>query len=557
MKHLFLQEATLSAHKKAQTDEGPRYVATLLLLLQSGVELSPGARARTLAAAWARRDHALADHLLAQKGWGLPDVVKALQLLDTGRALRALSRRISRLQEGGRVSKRRLGQLRSALKDLQREGDPAGSLSGALARRVRRWVRSFSAEKLEFYAMTFPLAPWRELADLVHLAPSDFQLPWFLGVAFGAAPPEGSMMAACQGVAAADLPALLRRMPVPYSYLRLRHQPLSEEARDAVAAYEPLGTLLWYYEELRGPATDRRIAERLEAGEDPDIGYGKLMERLLTLQDLKVGFLPGLLPVAERRLRALRPALEPPVVVLGDASSSMTVSIRVATIIGSLLAALSQAELRFFNQGLLRPRVQPRCIADVLQVTKETAANGSTSPAAALWPSLNERAVVRSFLIVTDEEENTAHKGQMFDAMFEVYRRDCFPAQVTFVSFTAPTRKGPMTQALSRREIPFKIFRFDPSRPDLTKLDALLGVLAAEARSFDELAEQVAAALRAGTPLAEVAAALPGIVAPQETQAQTQEAPLKEAQAPVGAKAHEEKAQGWLGRLLGALRPRP
>jgi hypothetical protein len=542
MKHLFLQEATLAAHLEAQTNEGARYVATLLLLLQTGVELSPGARGRTLAAAWARRDHALADHLLAQKGWGLPDVVKALQLLDTGRAVRALSRRIARLQEQGRVSKRRLGQLRSALNDLQREACklPA-SLTGALARRVRRWVRSFSAEKLEFYAMTFPLAPWRELADLVHLAPSDFQLPWFLGVAFGAAPPEGSMMAACQGVAPADLPALLARLPVPYSYLRLRHQPLSEEARDAVAAYEPLGTLLWYYEELRGPAADRRIAERLAAGEDPDIGYGKLMERLLTLQDLKVGFLQRLLPVAERRLRALRPALEPPVVVLGDASSSMTVSIRVATIIGSLLAALSQAELRFFNQGLLRPKVQPRCIADVLAVTKETVASGSTSPAAALWPSLSERALVRSFLVVTDEQENTAHKGQMFDAMFEAYRRDCFPAQVTFVSFTAPTSQGAMTQALSRRQIPFKIFRFDPRRPDLTKLDALLGVLAAEAASFDELAEQVAAVLREGKALAEVAAALPGIVAPED--------------APAAAPA-QEKAQGWLGRLLGALRPR-
>jgi hypothetical protein len=58
--------------------------------------------------------------------------------------------------------------------------------------------------------------------------------------------------------------------------------------------------------------------------------------------------------------------LDPPVVVLGDASYSMDVAIRTATVIGSLLTALTNAELRFFNVQSIPPHVVPRTIEQVL-----------------------------------------------------------------------------------------------------------------------------------------------------------------------------------------------
>lgn len=68
--------------------------------------------------------------------------------------------------------------------DVRREvaEGQATSVSGALARHVRAWIRSVPRENLEFFALQMPREPWQELADLVHCKASDFQLPWFLDV---------------------------------------------------------------------------------------------------------------------------------------------------------------------------------------------------------------------------------------------------------------------------------------------------------------------------------------------------------------------------------------
>ena len=179
--------------------------------------------------------------------------------------------------------------------------------------------------------------------------------------------------------------------------------------------------------------------------------------------------------------------LDPPVVVLGDASSSMTVAIRVATIIGSVLTVLTRADLRFFNQELIQPPRVPRTIDDVLQVADVIRATGTTAPAAALWPSLKRREVVRSLLVVTDEEENTACQGLRFDTMLARYREDVHPAQVVFLSFLSDQRQpGQMVSALRARGVPCRQFRLDARRPDLTKLDEILAHLSLGGARFRE-----------------------------------------------------------------------
>lgn len=484
---LFLDEATLLDHHRAQRERRADYVAALLLLLAHRVSLSPGARARALAAAWARRDDALGGFLLDRPEWDLTAVARAVQLLDAGRQARALRRRIARLEAEGRVRPRRLGNLRSALNDLTREGE-VGSFSGALARKVRRWVQTIPADKLEYYALTFPLAPWRTLADLCHLAPADFQLPWFLSVAFGAEPPPDTALAACNAATADALPALATRFRIPYSSLRVRVPPAQHppELRAAIAGYESLDTLLWYHEELACPAVDARITERLQAGEAPDLGYGKLMERLFAARDRKAPFWRLLLPLAERRIARHLLPIDAPVVVLGDASSSMMVAIRVATIIGAVLTVLARADLRFFNDKLIDPPTVPRRIADVLRVTDAIRAIGSTSPAAALWRSLTRRDRVRSFVVVTDEEENTSYKGLSFAEMLERYRREVHPAHVVFISFLDQRSPGQMVTRLTSLGIPCRQFRLDARRPDLTKLDEILGHLSISGELYRE-----------------------------------------------------------------------
>ena len=52
-----------------------------------------------------------------------------------------------------------------------------GNVTGALAKKIRAKVKTeLPAEKLEFYLLMFPTGVWKELADLVHFAPGDFQV---------------------------------------------------------------------------------------------------------------------------------------------------------------------------------------------------------------------------------------------------------------------------------------------------------------------------------------------------------------------------------------------
>ena len=497
VKQLFLREAKLIEHYRAQTDQYAEYTGMLLLLLQQGVSLSHATKARVLAACWARRDFEIASYLLDHETWSLPEVVKALKYLDAGRQIRALQKRITRLTAQGSAKPSTIGQLRSTIQDLQKE-EQLGSLSGALAKRLKRWINRIPKEKLSFYALSMPPEPWRELADLIHLRADDFQLDWFLPVVFGQDPPAESMAAACLNATQSDLPELINKWHAPYSFIRRSFTtPIREALRGRIAQYETLDTLLWYYEELACYEVDKHIHDRLTSGEAPTFGYGMLVERLLLFEKMGASFYKALVPIAERRLKEIKLPLESPVVVLGDASSSMNVAIRVSTIIGSMLATLTGAKIRFFNHELMswdrKNSFQPTSLHDLMGIVKQVKASGMTSPAASLWPSLRNRELVKHFVIVTDEEENKVapakHKKDRlyFAPMLKRYREEVYPAKVTFISFLQdPQKPGHMTPQLKEKSIPFLQFTMNGLRPDLKKLDALLGLLASESTFFQE-----------------------------------------------------------------------
>eukprot|EP00824_Muranothrix_gubernata_P023405 TRINITY_DN623_c0_g1_i5.p1 TRINITY_DN623_c0_g1~~TRINITY_DN623_c0_g1_i5.p1 ORF type:complete len:411 (+),score=74.20 TRINITY_DN623_c0_g1_i5:1025-2257(+) len=257
--------------------------------------------------------------------------------------------------------------------------------------------------------------------------------------------------------------------------------------------YEKLDTVIWYYEELRCTEVDMRILNRLEDGEEAQLSYGKLMERLLYFKRVRAPFFDQLSPIAERRLKEVSLPLEPPVVILGDASYSMDVAIRTATIISSLLTALTQAELLFFNTEVVRPSIVPRTIPEVLELASNTRASGMTAPAAALWEYYSSKQKIRFFIIVTDEIENVKSHDTYFAQLFWRYRQEVYPARIVFVSFLENIHeKGRMVSALEALGIVPLQFRLDAQRPDLRRLDALLGMLASEASFFATNADELA-----------------------------------------------------------------
>ena len=50
---------------------------------------------------------------------------------------------------------------------------------------------------------------------------------------------------------------------------------------------------------------------------------------------------------------------------------------------------------------------------EVLDMALRTTADGMTAPAASLWPFYEKKEVVKTFVIVTDEEENTGFKDHL------------------------------------------------------------------------------------------------------------------------------------------------
>ncbi len=187
--------------------------------------------------------------------------------------------------------------------------------------------------------------------------------------------------------------------------------------------------------------------------------------------------------------------LESPVVVLGDASSSMQVAINTSSIITLLLCSLADAELHLFKDEDIPVEKPPRSVADAVSFAKKMTASNSTSPAASLLPYYKAKKVIKTFIIVTDEEENTDYAGntvwesiqegeKMFAKLYKRYCSEIHPAQLIFISFTEPNRDGEMITALKKvigdstvSEF-VHVYKFDKRNPDLTKLDYVLEKLA-------------------------------------------------------------------------------
>eukprot|EP01117_Protostelium_nocturnum_P011037 TRINITY_DN4002_c0_g3_i1.p1 TRINITY_DN4002_c0_g3~~TRINITY_DN4002_c0_g3_i1.p1 ORF type:complete len:480 (+),score=208.88 TRINITY_DN4002_c0_g3_i1:169-1440(+) len=278
---------------------------------------------------------------------------------------------------------------------------------------------------------------------------------------------------------------------------------LTNSMKEAVASYSPIDTLIWFHEELQCEEVNTILQKRLREGEEPTFGYGKLMERILYIKSKGYSFLEDLIPIAEKRLTSLSLPLERPVVVCGDASRSMQIAVKTATIISSLLTVLTSAELRFFKDENVMPPVQPRTIREVLRVAEEVKADGGTIPAACLYESYKNKEVVKYFVLVTDEEENGDVEGMTWVELFKKYRAEvCADTKLVFISFLSdPKEKGQMMSELAKEEITPMQFKLNAIKPDLTKMDAFLALLSSDSKEFNQQTEEFSKTLRDGTPL--------------------------------------------------------
>lgn len=231
-------------------------------------------------------------------------------------------------------------------------------------------------------------------------------------------------------------------------------------------------------------------------------------------------FYGKLLPMAEAKLQGYRLPLEPVVVVAGDSSFSMDIAIKTATIISSVVVALTNdAELKFFNVKAYDAPTLPKTASQVLELTTSTKADGLTAPACLLWDYYNKKRPIKLFIVVTDEIENGKAKLKMRDVvsnmfyyiileksnntffaqLFYKYYTEVYAAKIMFISFVENPNtqtKGRMAIALEQMGIQPLVFTLDTARPDLTKLDKIIGILSSETSFFgvqvDFLAKSIA-----------------------------------------------------------------
>ncbi|WAR31528.1 hypothetical protein MAR_034070 [Mya arenaria] len=464
----FVGSVSTDEHFEAQSKNRDRYAAAMAVLQKNGNPSTSCCLGK------------------ARLQFGLLEVLKAVTLLDSGRQVRVLEKKLKRLQtSAGKAKPHTLGKLKSDIDNLN----------------TNKPLR-FTAEELEFYAIHFPKDPWKKLADIVHFHPKeDFtSMDWFLPYCFGGAAPEGSMVERCQALVAKnstdtdmDINALIKEFPIPYTVVKPHLSKLTDDSKARIASW---------YEDLKCAAVDEIILKRVEGGEEINLPNGKLLERLLYLKMLRENisnqrcyygsdpapekrtadetiapFFKYLIPPCQKKVDAISLSLETPIVVIGDASGSMEVAIRTSSIIAGLLSAICQAKLVFFNT---ENRHAPYVPKNIEELAVDTRAGGGTTPAASLWPFYNEKEVVKTF-----------------DEMFQKYHDEVFPAKIVFVSFFYnQTNRGHMLPKLETRGFKPMRFVFDTSRPDLTKLDKLFGMLASGSSGFNNEIDEMEAVIK-------------------------------------------------------------
>lgn len=513
---LMKREATFAEHKAMMNGVGPgAYGRALESLVSADVEVSIAVKGWACALLWSSGETLVVSRLLATRKMVLPEVVKMLKVLDGRRLLRQLMRKIEVTSNAGKLSK-----LQAEMRRLENEslGENTTGASGALMKRVRAWCGLFSVSELEFFLAALPPDLWKELADLVHPAPSDFALKYFLPCIFGAPAPEGSLVQALQSLESVDqLPKLFEDHPGSvgcYSFIRQRFSvgSVGSEAAAKLAEGAPLEDVLWFYEEITQrqgskERVDATILKRLqdagddllagnEAGRSGRTSYGKLIERLLLFSRKGASFTEALADLIERsratKSEAAAKNESTRVAVIADASASMQCAIDAAAIVASAVSSSMNASLTFFNSRDFKSSLGvPRTVMETVAVAKEVKASGSTAPATSLWPFYRDKVKTDLFVVVTDEMENGDHLGRWqggncsesysFARLFQKYLIDVEPrALVFFVSFLqSSAEQGQMVKELSDLGLGEKVrqFRFDPRRPDLSKLTTLLGLI--------------------------------------------------------------------------------
>ena len=452
-------------------------------LLDNKVMLQTSILGKLLACALALNDRTLSEYIL--HSCKLPEVLRACEILDSRRLLTQLTKRKEKLKNTSKIN-----TIDTTMKTLLEYGTTTCpivfSLTKSKTKMIKKyWLSKIPVDKLEFYALMYKLDYWKQLADILHLKNTDFQLDWFLQYVYGNDAPAGTCVNECKNLTKENSFGLISKYKPDYNYLRQLSTIFDHRAYSVICTYTELDVLLWWlnefvnYEEALSIVSNRLSENELLT----NLPYGVIIDKIFMLRSFglvgnRKKIYDKLLIIAERLLKQYSLKLTK-CVVFGDASGSMEVAIKTSSIITSILSVLCGAELNIFRATNSIINDVPKTIGDVIKFNETCRACDGTSPASSLARYYLSKTPVNTIIIVTDEEENGQSNGLRF---FEMFCRYCETIKAVpnliFVSFLRQGEKGQMFPRLKEKfGEHVHQFIFDRNKPDLTKLDSILSKL--------------------------------------------------------------------------------
>lgn len=510
----FISKPTIQEHINFQNTY-PDYLEVYnYYLFDVKLPITPNQKAKILVAAIYRHDFIMACSIVGCFNYELDEMNQVCRILDAKRFCSQLEKRTAKITDPIKLQKHKtfLSNTKSLYEGMNL------SLNKSKSQFIKKhWVQTQSEANLYKYILESrlnvskgSLAKWKYMIDILHLKPDDFAIKWFSSYVVTGKAPEKTLVSMCTKINNKTIKQCIEQYRLPLSFILGSDLKsiLSVNNKCLIISYERIDQIIWYWSEIHYPNISYDLIVRLESDSNidfPYIEFVKQLKKLIEYNQKKIynvtsELINRLIQVGNSKLESYKLNIESPIAVLGDASASMDVAIKTSGIVMSVLCSMCDAEMVLFRRECEIIHNPPRNVSGVIGFLDKCNAGGSTSPAAALNHFLKEKKIVKTFIVITDEEENTSIEGcytwnynsvvlsnpGYFAQTFKSYYENVYPATLVFISFLNEKDRGVMVTVLDKifpqlkNENKLVQYRMHKSDPDLRKFEYILRSLIAK-----------------------------------------------------------------------------